>query len=207
MLLMTVLRANALSVSSLRQLKKDLEKYKNSLTGKMQVFIDELLKIGIETAKQNINIDGTYGTHKMASLGHVAFRKEVNTEDGKVYGIMFGHGDDVHGDWYENDGNGAYHLVEDTINSMLAIEFGTAGKALPIQEAFGVTAGQGQKARYHAADNEWYIITKIAQDEKGNVRPIEWKPATAISPSQPMYHAGIAMYEGVKKAAQVAFRG
>ena len=204
MLRMTVLRANALSVSSLRQLKKDLEKYKNSLTGKMQVFIDELLKIGIETAKQNINIDGTYGTHKMASLGHVAFRKEVSTEDGKVYGIMFGHGDDVHGEWYENDGNGAYHLVEDTINSMLAIEFGTAGKALPVQDAFGVTAGQGQKARYHANDNAWYIITAI--DPKTR-KPIAWKPATAITPSQPMYKAGLAMYEGVKKAAEVAFRG
>lgn len=207
MLRMTELRANVFSVSDLKQLKKDLTKYKKSLPNKMQVFVKELLKIGIETAKQHINEDGKFGTHKMADLGNVFFRKEVNTEDGKVYGIMFGHGDDVHGEWYENDGNGAYHLVEDTINSMLAIEFGTAGKALPVQEAFGVTAGQGQKARYHATDSEWHIITKIGKDDKGNVRPIAWKHATAITPSQPMYHAGLAMYEGVKKAAEVAFRG
>ena len=170
----------------------------------MEVFVEELLKIGIEEAKENINKGGKFGTHKMADLGNVFFRKEVNTADGKVYGIMFGHGDDVHGEWYENDGNGAYHLVEDTINSMLAIEFGTAGKALPVQDAFGVTAGQGQKARYHANDDEWYIVTAIDPD-KGN--PIAWKRATAIEPTQPMYHAGIAMYEGVKKAAEVAFRG
>lgn len=200
---MTVLRANALSVSSLRQLKKDLEKYKNSLTGKMQVFVEELLKIGIEAAEANVNVGGRYGTHNMKNLGHIEFRSEVNTEDGKVYGILFGHGEDVHGEWYENDGNGSYHLVEDTINAMLAVEFGTAGKALPVQDAFGVTAGQGQKARYHANDDAWYIITALDKDGK----PAEWKPATAITPSRPMYQAGLKMYEGVKKAAEVAFRG
>lgn len=203
MLRMTVLRANMFSVSSLKQLKKDLEKYKKSLPNKMKIFVDELLKIGIEAAEANVDVGGRYGTHKMKDLGHIEFRREVNTADGKVYGIMFGHGEDVHGEWYENDGNGAYHLVEDTINSMLAVEFGTAGKALPIQDAFGVTAGQGQKARYHANDDEWYIITALDKDGK----PAAWKPATAITPSRPMYQAGLKMYEGVKKAAEVAFRG
>lgn len=203
MLRMTVLRANMFSVSSLKQLKKDLEKYKKSLPNKMKIFVDELLKIGIEAAEANVDVGGRYGTHKMKDLGHIEFRREVNTADGKVYGIMFGHGDDVHGEWYENDGNGAYHLVEDTINSMLAVEFGTAAFALPVQDAFGVTAGQGQKAKFHANDSEWYIITALDKDGK----PAEWKPATAITPSRPMYQAGLKMYEGVKKAAEVAFRG
>lgn len=201
---MAVLRANVFSVSSLEKLKKDLEKYKKSLNGKMQVFIDELLKIGIAEAESYTEVSGPFGTHNMKNLGNIAFRREVNTADGKVYGILFGHGDDVHGEWYENDGSGNYHLVEDTINSLLAIEFGTAGKALPIQDAFGVTAGQGQKAKYHANDDAWYIITAI--DPKTG-KPSAWKPATAIAPSQPMYHAGLKMYEEVKKAAEVAFRG
>lgn len=200
---MTELRANVFSVSSLKQLKKDLETYKKSLNGKMAVFIEELLKIGIEEAEQHTTVSGRFGTHDMKNLGNIAFRKEVNTADGKVYGILFGHGDEVRGEWYENDGNGNYTKVTDTINSLLAIEFGTAGKALPVQDAFGVTAGQGTKARYHASDDAWYIITEI--NSKGE--PIAWKPATAITPSQPMYKAGLAMYEGVKKAAEVAFRG
>ena len=202
---MAVLRANVFSVSSLEQLKKDLEKYKKSLNGKMQVFIDELLKIGIESAEQHTEVSGPLGTHNMKNLGNIAFRKEVSTADGKVYGILFGHGDDVHGEWYENDGSGNYHLVEDTINSLLAIEFGTAGMALPVQDAFGVTAGQGTKSRNgHERDLAWYIITAI--DPKTG-KPSAWKCATAINPSQPMYNAGLAMYEGVKKAAEVAFRG
>lgn len=204
MLRMTVLRANILSVSSLEQLKKDLETYKDGLTDKLSVFLDELLKIGIETAERHVDTSGTYGSHQMARLGGISFRKEVDTADGKVYGIMYGSGGDVTGEWYVNDGNGHYSLKTDTINSMLAVEFGTAGKALPVQDAFGGHGGQGTMSNHgHANDNAWYIITHL--DSKG--KPDQWKAATAITPSRPMYKAGLAMYVEVKKAALIAFRG
>ncbi len=199
-----VLRANVLSVSSLENLKKDLKAYRDSLEDKLSIFVEELLKIGIETAEQNVDAGGTYGTHEMAQLGNISFRKEVTTADGKVYGIMYGSGGDVTGEWYVNDGNGHYTLKTDTINSMLAVEFGTAGKALPAQDGFGVSGGQGTMSRYgHQNDNAWYIVTGL--DEKG--KPNEWKAATAITPTRPMYKAGLAMYEEVKKAAEAAFRG
>lgn len=204
MAIMKALRANAFSVSSIENLKKDLKAYRDSLDDKLSVFMDELLKIGIETAERHVDTSGTYGSHRMTELGGISFRKEVATADGKVYGIMYGSGGDVTGEWYVNDGSGHYTLKSDTINSMLAVEFGTAGKALPVQDAFGGHGGQGtMSSGRHANDNGWRIITHL--DSKGN--PDEWKYATAISPSRPMYKAGLAMYVEVKKAAMIAFRG
>ena len=201
---MTVLKANALSVSSLENLKKDLKAYRDSLEFKMTAFVNELLDIGIETAQQNLNASGTFGTHQMAQLGNVSFRKEVETSDGVVYGIMFGHGGDVVGNWYVSDGNGVYTPKSDTINSLLAIEFGTAGKALSAREMFGAYGGQGtMSSAGHANDNAWYIVTGI--DEKGH--PNKWVMATAIKPTRPMFKAGLQMYVEVKKAAENAFRG
>ena len=203
------LTANAFSAKSLKALQKELEKYKDSLQGKMEKFIALLLDEGVRVAREisSKDTEGSYGTHKMAN--HAFFEAEpIKTTDGVVYGIMIGSGDDIVGEWYTNDGNGNYVKQKDVINALMALEFGTAAKALPAQESFGVLGGQGTfPALYHGNDCEWHIITKVGVDKKtGKTVPVEWKPATAITPTRPMYNAGLAMYQKVKQAAIEVFR-
>ena len=197
------LKANAFSIESLRELQKELTKYRDSLQGKMEKFITLLLKEGIKVAlEKSADIDGALGTHEMGR--HVFFGAEpVETKDGVVYGLMIGTGDDIVGEWYANDGNGNYVPQKDVINALMALEFGTAAMALPPTEAFGVLGGRGTfPALYHEDDYAWHIVTKV--DSKG--KPVEWKTATAIQPTQPMYHAGLAMYQKIRQAAITAFR-
>ena len=196
------LKANAFSVSSLKELQKELKAYRDSLQGKMEKFITLLLKEGVTTASlKSSDISGALGTHEMGK--HVYFGAEpVETKDGVVYGLMIGTGDDIVGEWYVNDGNGNYYPQKDVINALMALEFGTAAMALPPTEAFGVLGGRGTfPALYHEDDFAWHIVTKI--DSKGN--PIEWKTATAIQPTQPMYHAGLAMYQKIRQTAVAVF--
>ena len=201
--------ANAFSVSSLKKLQKELESYRDSLQGKMEKFIGLLLDEGIMVAKSYaVDYSGAFGTHQMAQ--YVFFDKEpISTTDGKVYGVMFGRGDDIPaGTYYVNDGNGNYTpITEDSINALLALEFGTAAYALPKQNAFGVTGGKGTLTKYgHSDDESWHIITRVAKDKKtGKIVPVEWKNATAITPTRPMYQAGLAMYQKIKQAAITAF--
>lgn len=193
---------NIFSASSLRQLKKDLIAYRDSLQGKLERFVQILLDEGVRVAQEHSqDIDGALGTHKMGR--HVYFSAEpIETSDGVVHGIMLGQGDTIAGYWFQGDGHGNYEEVSDTINALMVLEFGTAAMALPPQTAFGVVGGQGTKSRNgHEDDFAWKIITRI--DKDGN--PVEWKNATAIQPTQPMYHAGLAMYEKVKEAALAAF--
>lgn len=196
------LSVNAFSVKSIRQIKKELEKYRDSLQGKLETFVNILLEEGISVAYEHSqDIGGAFGTHKMGQQG-IAFNKEVNTADGKIYGVLIGTGNDVVGYWYMNNGKGVYTQVSDTINALMVLEFGTAGLALEVQNSFGVVGGQGTKSKCgHENDYAWKIITRL--DSNGN--PVEWKNATAIQPTRPMYQAGLAMCEKVKEAARVAF--
>lgn len=204
------LTANAFSVKSLRALQKELERYRDSLQGKMERFITLLLEEGIKVAQEySQDEEGAFGTHQMGKSVFF-YHEPVETSDGKVYGIMIGEGDDIPaGTYYVNDGKGNYTpITGDSINALLALEFGTAAQALPTQSAFGVTGGKGTLSKYgHDDDMAWKIVTRIGKDEKSDrIKPVDWKNATAIKPTQPMYHAGLAMYQKIRQAAITAFR-
>ena len=199
------LTANAFSVKSLRALQKELERYRDSLQGKMELFIELLLNEGIRVAfEKSKDISGALGTHQMGRFVFYDY-EPIETSDGKVYGVMVGYGKDIPArTYYVNDGHGNYTpITENSINALMALEFGTAAMALPPTTAFGVRGGQGTLSKYgHDSDFAWKIITRL--DGKG--KPIEWQDATAIQPTQPMYNAGLAMYQKVKEAAITAFR-
>lgn len=166
----------------------------------MQTFMERLLEEGIKVARYKAqDKDGTYGTHKMGRL--VSFEKTVETSEGKIYGILIGTGKDVLGKYWVKDSSGNYSEVAESINSLLAIEFGTAAKALPKQEAFGVTGGRGTLAKHgHENHMGWYIVTDVDKNE-----PVDWKFASAIEPTRPMYYAGLEMYEKVKEIGKEVF--
>lgn len=204
------LTANTFSVKSLRALQKELERYRDSLQGKMERFITLLLEEGIKVAREYSQDDNEkFGTHQFGKSVFF-YHDPVETSDGKVYGVLIGEGDDIPaGTYYVNDGKGNYTpITGDSINALLALEFGTAAQALPQQSAFGVTGGQGTLSKYgHENDMAWKIVTALGKDkDSGRIKPIAWKTATSVKPTQPMYHAGLAMYQKVKEAAITAFR-
>lgn len=193
---------NVFSTKSIRQLKKELIKYRDSLEGKCMTFIKRLLDEGISAAQQNATGEsGTFGTHKMYK--YVSFTAEpVETSDGVVYGVMVGSGQDIKGTWYENDGSGHYTQVSDTINALLALEFGTAAQFIDPSSVFtksDISVSRGKNG--HQNDMGWYIITGL--DDKG--KPNEWKFATSIKPSQPMYKASLAIMEKIVTVAKEVF--
>jgi hypothetical protein len=76
--------------------------------------------------------------------------------------------------------------------------------ALPPQEAFGGVGGQGTNSFYgHEQDLVWYFNTGEVNDKNKAV----WKKATAIQPTQPMFHAATEMINLIEETAKEVFGG
>ena len=142
-----------LSTSSIDGLIKELTAYKDGLQDKTKLFVDALLEKGIVRAEEVKGVGGRYGTHKMEN--YVTFTKRLDVKKYGCHGVMLGMGKTIHAKWFGIDGDER----NGDLSSIAAIEFGTAGLALPAHEAFGVTAGQGTNAKYgHEGDLDWYFI-------------------------------------------------
>lgn len=186
-----------LSMRALDKLIGDLKDYRDSLGAKMEALVNRLLELGIETAQHHsTDVPGRYGTHKMGQ--YVSFKKEIKAADGSCTGLLVAMGDTLDSVWYGPDGEKRYG----TINAMMALEFGTAAKAVSVRESFGVTGGQGTNSQYgHENDLEWWI----AESLDSNGKPTDWKRATAITPTRPLMHAGNEMASEIANAAREVF--
>lgn len=185
---------NVNSRKSIQKAIKELKAYRNDLERKTELFISRLLDVGIEVAERyGAGETGPYGTHKMER--YVTFSKKLESDKYGCKGILMGKGATLYSEWIGEGGE----KRSGSINSMLAMEFGTAGLALPKQDRFGVTAGRGTNSKYgHENDVLWYILV----EENGNTF---WKTATAITPTRPMHNAMIEMQEQVKAIAKEVF--
>jgi len=193
----------SLSQSSIERAIGKLEDYKNSLDAKMEEFVNRLLEVGIERAENTPGQSGTYGTHGFENM--VAYYKQLEPNEYGCHGVMIGVGQDIEAEWFSSDGkpwNG-------TINTMLALEFGTAAAADAVTDMFGVTGGQGTNAQFgHEDEMAWRIIVDSREeiDKKGNVREVPiTKLATAITPSRPMLMASQEMISQITTIAKEVF--
>lgn len=178
----------SLSTASVQRAIKEVKDYKKSLEAKNKLFVDKLLDIGIEVAKENaVDIPGTFGTHHMGE--YVSFSKELSNSKGKSKGLILGMGAEIYS--AVNEGR--------SINSLMALEFGTAALALEPQAMFGVSGGRGTNSRSgHENDLVWWAYTV----ENGKrIR----KKLTAIEPTRPMYHAATEMLLQIQRVAQEVF--
>lgn len=166
-----------LSESGIEKLIKQLEDYKKSIREKNKLFLEKLAERGIEVAESAVS----GGTHTMPS--RITFRKEIETEDGIVTAYVIGEGQPFQSDWVDGDGK----KWSDMVYPLSMMEFGSAGLALPEQNAFGGHGGQGSfSKRGHADDIDWYV-------KKGTDESVKATHATAIAPTRPMYHAAEKM--------------
>ena len=185
---------------TLAEIAEQLYEYADSLDDKNERFVKTLIDKGIKVAEQySVDIEGEFGTHKMGRL--VTFSSKVDANTNGVVGYLIGEGQDVESEWVSPSGE---EIRSGSINSLLALEFGTAGMALPPQEAFGGVGGQGTNSFYgHEQDLVWYFNTGEVNDKNKAV----WKKATAIQPTQPMFHAVTEMINLIEETAKEVFGG
>lgn len=196
------IEVNAFSVSSVANLRKQLEEYRKSLPHRIENFVSALLLEGYETAYATVADDQKpYGSHRMQE--YITFSMKIEEEGNGVKGILRAIPTQViQSKWYRSDESGQVEEVTGSINPVLAVEFGTAAFALPPQERFGGRGGQGTNSKGSKADSAyWYIATRVNEDGKLD----GWKPASAIKPTRPLHNAMLAMENDIETLARRYF--
>ena len=175
-----------LSSQSINDAIKQLEDYKKELQDKTELFLEKLADIGITVAKHEAAVNDD---HKFYELGMVEFVKEW--QDGYLH--LIGRNADLsrlHTHWYDGEGN----PHDETISPILALEWGTAGRAVPGHKGeFAVTGN-------HVNDTFWYYYTSL--DENGKPDKDTKHVATAVKPHEMMYKATMEMMKEIKKVAK-----
>lgn len=188
-----------LNQKSIDEAIKQIRDYRAKLDVFTELLASRMVDVGISVAKGTIGSPGRFGTHQMER--YVTFSKRLEKETHGCTAILVGVGDTIYSRWYVRSSEGTQERTG-SINALMAVEFGTAGGALPPQAAFGGHGGKGTNAKYgHENEMEWWIATEI--DENGE--PTNWRKATAIIPTRPMHNAAIQMAETINMiAAEVA---
>lgn len=169
-----------LSISSIRNLQKELEKYRDSLTNKARLLAERLSEIGIKVAEAKI---------RESPLGkYVTIKTDITEEKSGCKAILI-----AIGETFEHEGYAPF-------NSLLAIEFG-AGIQYNKEEnpkapdlGFGVGTFPDQT---HAFDkNGWWFW-----DE----RKKEWIHSYGVEATMPMYLASVEIQQKIVEVAKDVF--
>lgn len=194
-----------LSQSSIRDAIRELEDYRDSLEVKTEEFVERLLEVGIECAQNVPGIGGSTGSHGFEN--RVSYYKEIEPGIDGCHGIMVGTGETIEEKWYTFNGEERFG----SINTMLALEFGTAATAEG-GERFGFSGGSGTNSvtgGYFADSTLWYFVDdyqEILDEETGKtVIKRSWKKATSITPTRPMTQASQEMISQIKTIAKEVF--
>lgn len=171
---------SSLSPSAFEKAIKQIQDYKNSLSGKCEEFVEQLAMIGLESAN-------TYASQSPVG-STVSFQiKDYNFSDTAI-AILIGTGAEIQ--------TGNYPAA----NTLLMIEFGSGillnSQNNPFAEQFGMGVGTfpGQT---HAFDpTGWYY-----PDNTG-----VWHHTNGIQATMPMYHADTDMITSIEKVARQVFK-
>lgn len=170
-----------LSVSSIKNLQKQLQDYQKDLTRKCEEFVRRLAESGIEVAK-----------HHMGNFGHyITFSiKTESNKDGCKSILMATNTGIIHSEWRTKKG-----VKSADVSLLLMCEFGSGLKAENPKNISGVGTGTFP-GQIHAKDPSgwWYM------DLDG-----EWHHSKGITPKMPMYKATIEIVNKIQKIAEEVF--
>lgn len=170
-----------LSISSIRQLQKDLEKYKQDLVRNCEEFVRRLANEGIEVAKNNTGNYGHYITFSVKTEPNKDGCKGIMlaTETGKITSA-----------WQTKDG-----IKTADVSPLLMVEFGSGWRAENPMNVPDV--GQGTfPGQSHAFDKEgWYWVD--LNDELHH--------SYGVTPKMPMYLASLKMQDKVMEISKDIF--
>lgn len=169
----------SLSVGSIRNLQKELEKYKDSLIYKCRLLAERLAEIGIDVAQSRVD---------ESPLGkYVTIRTEITEEQAGCKAMLIAVGETKESEGYP------------PFNTLLAIEFGAGIHFNPIPNPnageFGLGVGTFP-GQIHAFEDFWFYW----DDDKQ-----KWLPTHGVKATWPMYSASMEIQENIVKAAKKIF--
>ena len=166
-----------------------LKAYRDSLAAKNEQFVYELLNIGIKVAEE-----------RASENGYVKYKKKKKKGKGGITTIGYLVGEDTQKiiaqwEYYDKD-----NIKTAAISPILFAEFGSANYARVPFDIGGV--GQGTfPGQTHAFDGSWWV--KKLDPSTGEYIWTRW---SGVTPTQPMYHAEMKMYEQIYNVARKVFR-
>lgn len=173
-------KADALSISSIQNLKSQLEKYRDDLQNKCRKLVAELANIGINVAEAKIG---------ESPLGkYISIKTDITEEQAGCKAILIATGAVKESEGYE------------PFNTLLAVEFGAGIHYNPTPNpnadkfGFGVGTFPGQ---IHAFEDGWYYW-----DEKNE----KWKYTHGVRATMPMYNASLEITQNIIKKAKEVFK-
>lgn len=169
-----------LSVSGIEALRKELEKYRNSLTYKARLLAEKLAEIGIKVAEEKIG---------ESALGkYVSIKTDITEEQAGCKAILTATGETKHSEGYA------------PFNTLLAIEFGAGiyHNKIPNPNAdkFGLGVGTFP-GQIHAFEDYWFYW---------NEKEKKWLPTHGVKATMPMHQAGMEIQQNIVKIAKEVFK-
>ena len=168
-----------LSISSIRKLQRNLEKYRDSLTFKCRELSEKLSEIGINVAKAKIG---------ESPLGkYVTIKTEITEEKAGCKAILIAVGENK-----ESEGNAPF-------NTLPAIEFGAGIHYNPIPNPNADELGLGVgtfPGQIHAFEDYWFYWNDKEQ---------KWLPTHGVKATMPMYMASMEIQQNIVKVAKEVF--
>lgn len=185
-----VYRVDALSISSIENLKRELEQYKKELPGKVNQLVSRLADLGITVARANTGVLDDLGN--VSSL--VSFTKQIDhTQYGAKAIMIMADSMPVIKAWLGKGGE----IKSAEVSPSLMYEYGSGFNAKDKNAIKNPQAGQGTfPGQTHAEEPggwKW-------KDLDGT-----WHTSKGITPTTPMYHATMEMYRQVVAVAREVF--
>lgn len=174
-----IFKADCLSASSIRQLQKEVEAYRDSLPAKCKELVQRLAEQGITVANAKIG---------ESPLGkYVTIKADITEEKAGCKAILI-----ATGEVKESEGYAPF-------NTLLAIEFGAGihynPTPNPNADKFGMGVGTFP-GQINAFEDGWYYWDDTAQ---------EWRYTHGVRATMPMYNASMEIIQSVVKTAKEVF--
>lgn len=169
-----------LSISSIQNLKKELERYRDSLTYKCRLLAEELAKAGIKVAQAKID---------KSPLGkYVTIKTDITEEKAGCKAILI-----ATGETFEHEGYAPF-------NSLLAIEFGAGirynSEENPKAPEFGMGVGTFPDQTHAFDKNGWWFWSEEKQ---------AWIHSYGVKATMPMHNASMEIQQNIVKIAKDVF--
>lgn len=174
-----ILKAD-LSVSSINNLKKQLQDYQKELIVKSREFVEELAKVGINVAEAKIG---------ESPLGkYISVKTNITEEQAGCKAVLI-----ATGEVKESEGYAPF-------NTLFAVEFG-AGIHYnkipnPNADKFGMGVGTFP-GQIHAFEDGWYYWDDKVQ---------EWRYTHGVKATMPMYYASMEIQQNIVATAKKVFK-
>lgn len=173
------LKAN-LSISSIRHLQQDLERYKTEIERKCIIFTKRLSEIGINVAQARIS---------ESPLGkYVTIKTDITEEQAGCKAVLI-----AIGETFEHEGYAPF-------NSLLAIEFGAGirynNEENPKAPDLGFGAGMFPDQTHAFDKNGWWFWSEEKQ---------AWIHSYGVKATMPMYQASLEIQQNIVKVAKEVF--